>query len=136
MIFDRNENKEVIALLGAGSMGTAIIRRIAAGRTVLLGDISEKNLERVSNEFRYGGYDVETCVVNALEKESVEAFAEKAASLGEVKYFIDTAGASPNQAEPEHILNLDMVGTGYAVDAFGRVMAKGGSGLLISSQTG
>lgn len=32
MIFDRNENKEVIALLGAGSMGTAIVRRIAAGK--------------------------------------------------------------------------------------------------------
>ena len=30
MIFDRNEKKEVIALLGAGSMGTAIVRRIAA----------------------------------------------------------------------------------------------------------
>ena len=30
MIFDRNESKEVIALLGAGSMGTAIVRRIAA----------------------------------------------------------------------------------------------------------
>ena len=29
MIFDRNEKKEVIALLGAGSMGTAIVRRIA-----------------------------------------------------------------------------------------------------------
>ena len=136
MIFDRNENKEVIALLGAGSMGTAIVRRIAAGRTVLLGDISEKNLERVSNEFKYGGYDVETCVVNALEKESVEAFAEKVSALGDVMYFIDTAGASPNQAKPEHILSLDMVGTGYAVDAFGRVMAEGGSGLLISSQTG
>ena len=29
-----------------------------------------------------------------------------------------------------------MVGTGYAVDAFGKVMAKGGAGLIISSQTG
>ena len=62
MIFDRNENKEVIALLGAGSMGTAIARRFAAGRIVLLGDISEKNLERVSNELKYSGYTVETCV--------------------------------------------------------------------------
>ena len=34
MYFDRNENKEVIALLGAGSMGTAIIRRFAAGRMI------------------------------------------------------------------------------------------------------
>ena len=136
MYFDRYENKEVIALLGAGSMGTAIIRRFAAGRKILLGDISEKNLERVAHEFTYSGYDVETCVVDALNKESVVAFARKAASLGPVKYFVDTAGASPNQAKPEHILKLDMVGTGYALDAFGEVMASGGAGLVISSQTG
>ena len=134
MIFDRNEKKQVVALLGAGSMGTAIVRRIAAGKKILLGDISEKALERVSDDFRRSGYDVETCVVNALEKKSIEAFAQKAASLGPVMYFIDTAGASPNQANPEHIVNLDMVGTGYAVDAFGRVMAEGGAGLIISSQ--
>ena len=136
MIFDRNENKPVIALLGAGSMGTAIVRRIAAGKKILLGDISEKSLEKVSHDFRYSGYDVETMIVNALKKVSVEAFAEKAASLGPVMTFIDTAGASPNQAKPEHIIALDMVGTGYAVDAFGKVMAPGGAGLIISSQTG
>lgn len=136
MIFDRKENKDVIALLGAGSMGCAIVRRIAAGRKILLGDISEKNLEKVSSDFKYGGYDVETCIVNAMEKDSVEAFAQKAASLGKVMYFIDTAGASPSQASPEYILSLDMAGTGYAVDAFGKVMAEGGAGLIISSQTG
>ncbi len=136
MIFDRNETKDVIALLGAGSMGTAIVRRIAAGKKILLGDISEKNLEQVKHDLQYSGYDVEPCIVNALDKGSVEAFAEKAASLGSVKYFIDTAGASPSQASPEHILKLDMVGTGYAVDAFGKVMAAGGAGLIISSQTG
>ena len=136
MIFDRNANKPVIALLGADSMGTAIVRRIAAGKKILLGDISEKNLERVSSELKHSGYDVEATVVNALEKDSIEAFAKKAASLGPVMYFIDTAGASPSQAKPEHILKLDMVGTGYAVDAFGEVMAEGGSGLIISSQTG
>ena len=136
MIFDRNEKKEVVALLGAGSMGTAIVGKIAAGRKVLLGDISEENLEKAKKEFQYSGYDVETFVVNALEKEAVEAFARKAASLGPVMYYIHTAGASPHQTNPEHILKLDLLGTGYAVDAFGKVMAKGGAGLLISSQTG
>lgn len=136
MIFDRNEKKEVVALLGAGSMGTAIVRKVAAGRKVLLGDISEENLEKAKKEFQYSGYDVETFVVNALEKEAVEAFARKAASLGPVMYYIHTAGASPHQTNPEHILKLDLLGTGYAVDAFGKVMAKGGAGLLISSQTG
>lgn len=127
MIFDRNEQKQVVALLGAGSMGTAIVRRIGAGKKILLGDISEKALERVGDDFRCNGYDVETLQVNALQKESVEALARKAAELGPVMYFIDTAGASPNQANPEHIVNLDMLGTGYAVDAFGEVMAEGAS---------
>ena len=136
MIFDRNESKEVIAVLGAGSMGSAIARRFAAGRIILLGDISEKNLEKTAHDLIYSGYTVETMIVNALEKDSIKAFAEKAASLGPVKYFIDTAGASPNQSSPEHILKLDMVGTGYALDAFGEVMAAGGAGLVISSQTG
>ena len=128
MIFDRNEQKAVVALLGAGSMGTAIVRRIGAGKKILLGDISEQALERVGEDFRRCGYDVETIRVNALQKESVEAFARKAAELGPVMYFM------PNQAKPEHIVDLDMVGTGYAVDAFGEVMAEGGAGLIISSQ--
>ena len=136
MIFDRNENKEVIALLGAGSMGLAIARRFAAGRKILLGGRTEKKLEQTAQELRYSGYDAEIFVVDATKKEQVEAFAQKAASLGDVKYFIDTAGASPNQSGPEHILQLDMVGTGYALDAFGKVMARGGAGLVISSQTG
>lgn len=134
MIFDRNEQKQVVALLGAGSMGTAIARRIGAGKKILLGDINEKTLERVSEDFRKSGYDVETIVVNALDKLSVDTFAKKASELGSVMYFIDTAGASPNQANPEHIVDLDMVGTGYAVDAFGEVMAEGGAGIIISSQ--
>lgn len=136
MIFDRKENKEVIALLGAGAMGTAIARKLAAGKKIFLGDISEDNLAKVSKELIYSGYDVETMIVDALDKKSVEAFAQKAASLGDVKHFIDTAGASPNQTSAEHILALDMTGTGYAIDAFGQVMAEGGSGLVISSQTG
>ena len=84
MIFDRNDNKQVVALLGAGSMGTAIVRRIGAGKKILLGDISEKALQRVGDDFRRCGYDVDTHVVNALQRESVEAFARKAAELGPV----------------------------------------------------
>ena len=55
MIFDRNESKPVIALLGAGSMGTAIVRRIAAGKKILLGDISGQNLEKAGRDFRCSG---------------------------------------------------------------------------------
>lgn len=136
MNFDLNQKKPVIALLGAGCMGTAIVRRIAPGKIILLGDISEKNLDKVATELRYGGYEVYTQVVDATDKASVQAFAEKAATLGPVKYFIDTAGASPNQASPEHIVKLDLVSTAIAIDEFGKVIAEGGAGLIVSSQTG
>ncbi|MGI6222873.1 MAG: SDR family oxidoreductase [Prevotella sp.] len=134
MTFDYNENKQVAVLLGAGSMGTSILERVASEMKILLGDISQDSLDHASKHFRYAGYDVETVVVDACSKDSIEQFAQKAASLGEVKYFIDTAGASPNQAKPEFILRLDMVGTAYALDSFGKVMAHGGAGLVISSQ--
>lgn len=136
MILDRNENRPVAVLLGAGSMGTAILRRVAAGKKLLLGDISEANLKRTADELKYSGYDVETCVVDACDKASVEAFAAKAVSLGDVMAFIDTAGASPSQASPEKILALDLVGTAIALDAFGPVMARGGAGLVVASMTG
>lgn len=136
MDLDLNANKPVIALLGAGSMGTAIVKRIAAGKKVLLGDISEDKLAEVAREFAYAGYDVTTCQVDACDRASVRAFAEAAAELGEVKYFVDTAGASPNQASPEHIVKLDLIGTAIAIDEFAQVVAPGGAGIVISSQTG
>ncbi|MBQ6100066.1 SDR family oxidoreductase [Methanobrevibacter sp.] len=136
MEFDLNTNKEVIALLGAGSMGTAIVKRIGAGKLIFLGDISEDNLEIRAKELRYEGYIVETQIVDAMDKSSVEAFAKKASELGTLKYFINTAGASPNQASPEHIINLDLVATSETIDVFADYIAEGGSGLIISSQTG
>ena len=136
MEFDRNVNKEVIALLGAGSMGTAIVRRIAAGRKILLGDISEAKLAEAQKNLQYSGYDVETMKVDALDKENVRDFAKKAADLGNVMYFIDSAGASPNQADPQHIMDLDLIAASYAIDIFGQVIARGGAGLVIASQTG
>ena len=36
MIFDRNNDKPVVALLGAGSMGTAIVRRFVTGTDLLI----------------------------------------------------------------------------------------------------
>ena len=136
MRLDLNEKKSVAVLLGAGSMGTAILRRVAAGKKILLGDISAENLERAAETLRYGGYDVETQATDACDKSSVEAFAAKAASLGEVAVFIDTAGASPSQASPEKILALDLIGTAIALDAFGPAMARGGAGLIVASMTG
>ena len=136
MDFNLNKNREVVVLLGAGSMGTAIVKRVSTNRIIFLGDINEDNLKAREDELKYNGYDVKTQIVDAMDAESVEAFAKKASELGDIKYYIHTAGASPNQASPEHIINLDLVATSLAIDIFGKYIAKNGAGLIISSQTG
>ncbi len=136
MQFNFNQNREIVALLGAGSMGIEIVERVAQNRTVLLGDISERNLATSREKLEYSGYSVETMQVDASDKESIYSFAKRAAELGDVKYYIHTAGASPNQANPKHIIMLDLIGSAYALDAFGEVIARDGAGILISSQTG
>ena len=136
MILDRNENKEVAVLLGAGSMGMAILRRVAAGRKILLGGRRQSSLDKAAESLRYSGYDVETFVVDAVDPGQLKTFAQKASSLGPVKIFIDTVGASPSQASPEEIIRLDLIGTAYALDIFGEVMAPSGAGVIISSMTG
>jgi len=136
MRFNFNEEREVVALLGAGSMGMAIAERVAQNRTVLLGDISEKALVTAREKLEFSGYSVEMMRVDASDKESIYAFAARAKELGPVKYYIHTAGASPNQTNPQHMLKLDLIGSAHALDAFGEVMARDGAGILISSQTG
>lgn len=136
MNFDLNEDKDVVVLLGAGDMGLAIIKRISAGKKILLGDINEEKLKDLKKSLSYSGYDVETQVTDATNRESIRELAQKAKSLGKVMYFIDTAGASTNQASPEHIINLDLIGTSYAIDEFAEVIERRGVGLIISSMTG
>lgn len=136
MNFDLNENKPVIALLGGGAMAGAIARRIGAGKTILIGMPNAERLGEQAEELHRSGFSVETRQVDALDRTSVEAFAAYAAELGPVKYFVDSAGASPNQTSPERIVALDLVATAVAIDVFAEVIAPGGAGLVISSQTG
>lgn len=136
MIFNYNKEREVVALLGAGSMGMAIVERTAQNRTVLLGDISEKALQTARERLEYSGYSVETMQVDACNKESIYAFAQRAHEIGPVVEFINTAGASPHQTNPAHIITLDLIGSAHSLEAFGKVMASRGAGILISSMTG
>ena len=68
--------------------------------------------------------------------ESVAALAAEADALGTVINVVHTAGLSPAQATPEAIIAVDLVGTAYVLEEFGRIIARGGSGVVISSQAG
>ncbi len=128
--------KEVSVLVGAGSIGQAIARRVGAGRITVLADYSEENAIKASKTLEDAGFETRTIVTDLGSKESILKLVEFATSLGRVKYLINAAGVSPSQAPVSRILQVDLYGTSVLLEEFGKIIAEGGSGVIISSQSG
>lgn len=128
--------KDVNVVIGAGSIGQAIARRVSTGKRILLADLRLENADAAASVLRDAGFDVETTVVNVAHRDAVEALAAKAQSMGTVMGVIHSAGVSPSQATAETILNVDLYGTALVLEVFGKVTGKGGSGIVIASQSG
>jgi len=126
----------VIVVIGAGSIGQAIVRRVAAGKHVLLADIRQENADAAAKVLFDSGFNVSTATVDVSSRTSVHALIEAATKLGEVSGVIHAAGVSPSQATPETILKVDLYGTALVLEEFGNVIARGGSGVVIASQSG
>lgn len=128
--------KNVNVVIGAGSIGQAIVRRVSAGKHVLLADICQENADAAAKILTDAGFEVTTAVVDVTSRASVSALVELAVSLGNICGVIHAAGVSPSQAPPETILKVDLYGTALVLEEFGNVIATGGSGIVIASQSG
>jgi NAD(P)-dependent dehydrogenase (short-subunit alcohol dehydrogenase family) len=127
---------DVVVVIGAGLIGQAIGRRVGAGKQVILADLREKNAQAAAEVFADAGFDVSTAIVDVSSRESVHALVEQAVALGGVTSVIHAAGVSPSQASPATILSVDLYGTALVLEEFGDVIAAGGAGVVISSQSG
>jgi len=128
--------QDVLVVTGCGGMGTAVARRLGAGRAVLLADVDEVALAASAEALRAEGLEVSTRTVDVGRAESVEGLAEAATALGRVGAVVHTAGLSPVQAPPAAIVHVDLVGTARMLDIFGRVIASGGAGVFVASMAG
>jgi NAD(P)-dependent dehydrogenase (short-subunit alcohol dehydrogenase family) len=126
----------VIVVIGAGSIGQAVARRVSAGKHVLLADLRQDNAEAAAKTLSEAGFTVSTATVDVSLRPSVHALVETATALGEVSGVIHAAGVSPTQASPETILRVDLYGTALVLEEFGNVIARGGAGVVIASQSG
>jgi Dehydrogenases with different specificities (related to short-chain alcohol dehydrogenases) len=126
----------VIVVIGAGQIGQAIARRVSAGKHVVLADLRRENAELAAKTLSEAGFDVITAQVDVSSRTSVEALVKDAAAHGDISGVIHAAGVSPSQASPETILKVDLYGTALVLEAFGNVIARGGSGVVIASQSG
>ncbi len=126
----------VLVLIGAGQIGQAVARRVGVGKHVLLADMRPENANAAAAVLENAGYDVSVATVDASSREAVHALVERATALGEVTGLIHAAGVSPSQASPATILKVDLYGTALVLEEFGNVIARGGAGVVIASQSG
>ena len=126
----------IVVVIGAGSIGQAIARRVSAGRHVLLADLRKESARAAATVLADAGFAVSTAAVDVASRESVRELAAQAARLGDVWGVIHAAGVSPSQAPPRTILSVDLYGTAVVLEEFGEVIAPGGSGVVIASQSG
>ena len=129
-------SKEVMLVTGAGQISMAIARRMGYGKKIILGDKNENNAQAVAEIMNQAGFDVVPFVMDMSSRTSIQAMVQKATEYGEVKYLICGAGVSPSQAPIEVILQVDLYGTAVLMEEVGKVIAKGGAGVIISSQSG
>jgi NAD(P)-dependent dehydrogenase (short-subunit alcohol dehydrogenase family) len=127
---------DVVVVIGAGSIGQAITRRVSAGKHVVLADLRRENADDAADVMRNAGFDVHTATVDVSSRESVHALVETATTFGDVTGVVHAAGVSPSQASPATILAVDLYGTALVLEEFGNVIARGGAGVVIASQSG
>lgn len=128
--------KDTIIWMGAGQIGLAIVRRIASGKKVIIGDKSLEHARAAADLLNQAGFDAVAMAADLSSRESILSVINEARKYGAVKYLVNAAGVSPSQASIETILNVDLYGTAVLLEEVGKIIAEGGCGVTISSQSG
>ena len=128
--------KNVMILTGAGQIGMAIARRMGYGMKIVIGDKKMENAQRISRTMNEAGFDTEPMEMDLSSRESIKALIAEAQGYGPITMLVNAAGVSPSQAPIEAILKVDLYGTAVLLEEVGKVIAPGGVGVTISSQSG
>ena len=123
-------------LAGAGRIGMAIARRMGAGMKIIVGDKKLENAKAIAKTMNEAGFDVVPVEMDLSSRDSIRDLIAEGQKYGEIKMLVNAAGVSPSQAPIEAILKVDLYGTAVLLEEAGKVIAPGGVGVTISSQSG
>ena len=128
--------KNVMIVTGAGQIGMAIARRMGYGMKIVIGDKKLKNAQAISQIMKEAGFDTAALEMDLSSRHSIQALIAEAQKYGPITMLVNAAGVSPSQAPIEAILKVDLYGTAVLLEEVGKVIAPGGVGVTISSQSG
>lgn len=128
--------KNVMILTGAGQIGMAIARRMGYGMKIVIGDKRPENAQAIAKIMNDAGFDVIPVEMDLSSRVSIQNMIAEAQKYGDITMLVNAAGVSPSQAPIEAILKVDLYGTAVLLEEVGKVIAPGGVGVTISSQSG
>ncbi len=128
--------KNVMLLIGAGQIGVAIARRMGYGMKIVIGDKKTENAQTIAKTMNDAGFDVVPVEMDLSSRASIQSIIAQAQKYGDITMLVNAAGVSPSQAPIEAILKVDLYGTAVLLEEVGKVIAPGGVGVTISSQSG
>lgn len=128
--------KNVLILTGAGQIGMAIARRMGSGMKIVIGDKKPENAAAIAKILNDAGFDATAREMDLSDRASIQALIAEAQGYGPITMLVNAAGVSPSQAPIEAILKVDLYGTAVLLEEVGKVIAPGGVGVTISSQSG
>lgn len=128
--------KNVMIWTGAGQIGMAIARRMGYGMKIVVGDKKLENAQTIAEIMNAAGFDVVPVEMDLSNRASIQNLITEAQTYGDITMMVNAAGVSPSQAPIEAILNVDLYGTAVLLEEVGKVIAPGGVGVTISSQSG
>ncbi len=128
--------KEVLLLTGAGQIGMAIARRLGYGKKIVVGDSRREKALEVCTVMNEAGFDAVPLEADIASRDAVLNLIDEARRHGNIAMFVNAAGVSPSQADIETILRVDLYGTAMLLEEVGKVIARGGAGVIVASQSG
>lgn len=104
---------------GSGGMGKEIAKYLGKKGSLLLVDIKEDRLATTVQELATKGItDVTIKTADIANQLQMQELADEAAKLGELGAIVHTAGLSPTMADSKKIMDVNLVGTAYILEAF------------------
>ena len=128
--------QNVMILTGAGQIGMAIARRMGHGMKIVIGDRNPANAQAISKIMNDAGFDAVPVEMDLSSRASIQGILAEGQKYGPITMLVNAAGVSPSQAPIEAILRVDLYGTAVLLEEVGKVIAPGGVGVTISSQSG
>jgi NAD(P)-dependent dehydrogenase (short-subunit alcohol dehydrogenase family) len=128
--------RKVLITGAAGGMGRACARLFGAADDLVLSDVSSANLDRLADELRNDGYNVEAFAGDMSDDDLIGSLI-KAVSAGARPFaVVHTAGLSPSLADWKAIMQVNLVATEKLAKALEPALVPGTAVVLIASSAG